>query len=233
MPMSLGFIFMATHQDRTTPNARALIDEALSLGVRNIGFKDIGLPPAELSELARAIRAGGGRVFFELVSLDPESEIRSARAAADFGVDWLLGGVSASEVAPIARENGMAYAPFPGTVRGHPSVLEGPVDEIVASAEALCALEGVRGLDLLAYRHSDPIALMNAVVSAVDLPVIVAGSIDGPARVSAVLASGAAGFTVGSSAITGAFADAARDFASQIRAIQALANDLAEPPASH
>ena len=139
-----GLHFHGDARDRTAANARALIDEALSLGVRNIGFKDIGLPPGELRELARAIRAGGARIFFELVSLDPESEISFRNGApADFGVDWLLGGVSASEVAPIAKENGIAYAPFPGSVRGHPSVLEGPVDEIVASAEALCALEGV------------------------------------------------------------------------------------------
>jgi 4-hydroxythreonine-4-phosphate dehydrogenase len=221
MPMSLGFIFMATHRDRTTPNARALIDEALSLGVGNIGFKDIGLPAAELKELTRAIRAGGARVFFELVSLDPESEIRSTRAAADFGVDWLLGGVRPSEVAPIAKSAGIAYAPFPGSVRGHPSVLEGSVERIVASAEALCALEGVCGLDLLAFRHArDPLAVLNAVVGAVDIPVIVAGSVDSPSRISAVLASGAAGFTVGSSAISGEFPAPARDFAAQIRAIQ-------------
>ena len=44
MSMSIGFIFMATRQDRTVPQARALIDEALALGVANIGFKDIGLP---------------------------------------------------------------------------------------------------------------------------------------------------------------------------------------------
>jgi 4-hydroxythreonine-4-phosphate dehydrogenase len=224
MPMSLGFIFMATHRDRTTPDARALIDEALSLGVSNIGFKDIGLPPAELKELAKAIRSGGARVFFELVSLDPESEMRSARAAADFDVDWLLGGVQASEVAPIAKAAGIAYAPFPGSVRGHPSVLEGSVEQIVASAEALCALEGVCGLDLLAFRHAgDPVAVLRAVVQAVDVPVIVAGSIDSPARIRAVLASGAAGFTVGSSAISGEFPAPARDFASQIRAIQAAA----------
>jgi len=223
MPMSLGFIFMATHRDRTTPDARELVDEALSLGVRNIGFKDIGLPAAELKELAKAIRSGGARVFFELVSLDPESEIKSARAAADFGVDWLLGGVSASEVAPIAKAAGIAYAPFPGSVRGHPSVLEGSIDEIVASAEALCALEGVCGLDLLAFRHDDPVPLMQAVVEAVSIPVIVAGSISNPRRISAVLASGAAGFTVGSSAISGEFPAPARDFASQIRAIQAAA----------
>ena len=53
MPMSLGFIFMATRQDRTTPDARARIEEALELGVRNIGFKDIGLPYPELKESGR------------------------------------------------------------------------------------------------------------------------------------------------------------------------------------
>jgi hypothetical protein len=227
MAMSLGFIFMATHQDRTTPDARARIDEALSLGVCNIGFKDVGLDPAEVRELAQAIRSGGARVFFELVSLNPESEIRSARAAADIGVDWLLGGVSASEVAPIAKAAGLAYAPFPGSVHGHPSVLEGSIESIVASAKALSALDGVRGLDLLAYRHSDPIAVMRAVVGSVDLPVIVAGSIDSPERISAVLASGAAGFTIGSSAIAGEFPAPTRDFASQIHAIQRAA---AAPP---
>ena len=67
---------------------------------------------------------------------------------------------------------------------------------------------------------------MHAVVKAVDMPVIVAGSIDSPERIGAVLASGAAGFTVGSSAISGAFSAEARDFAAQIRAIQAAASAL-------
>src|SRR5271154_7016330 len=169
MPMSLGFIFMATRRDRTTPDARARIDEALALGVRNIGFKDVGLPYAALKELAAAIRSGGARVFFEVVSLDRESELRSARAAADFGVDWLMGGVRAAEVAPIARASGLNYAPFPGAVVGHPSVLVGSIEEIAASAQALCEIDGVSGLDLLAFRHAgDPAGLMRAVVGAVD-----------------------------------------------------------------
>ena len=33
MPMAIGFIFMATRRDRTVPQARALIEEALALGV--------------------------------------------------------------------------------------------------------------------------------------------------------------------------------------------------------
>jgi DNA-binding NarL/FixJ family response regulator len=222
--MFLGFIFMATSHDRTTPDARALIDAALALGVENIGFKDIGLPRAELGELARAIRAGGARVFFEVVSLDADQELRSARAAADFGVDWLLGGTRADEVAPIAKAAGIAYAPFPGEIVGHPSVLEGTIPGIVDSARALCAIDGVAGLDLLAYRRAgDGRALTRAVVAAVDKPVIVAGSIRDPDRIEAVLASGAAGFTIGSAAIAGEFPAPSRDFADQIGAIQRAA----------
>ncbi|MGD0564253.1 MAG: 4-hydroxythreonine-4-phosphate dehydrogenase [Roseiarcus sp.] len=221
MPMAIGFIFMATRRDRTVPQARALIEEALALGVANIGFKDVGLPREALKELARAIEAGGARAFFEVVSLDRDSELASAAAAADFGVDWLLGGVRASEVARIARSAGILYAPFPGTVVGHPSALVGAIEEIEASARAFGAIEGVAGLDLLAYRHSgDVAALLRAVVGAVDKPVIVAGSIDHPGRIAMVAASGAAGFTVGSAAIEGAFPAPAREFAAQIRAIQ-------------
>ena len=219
MPMSLGFIFMATRQDRTMPDARARIEEALALGVRNIGFKDVGLPYAALKELAAAIRSGGARVFFEVVSLDREAELRSAGAAADFGVDWLLGGVRAAEVAPIARASGLNYAPFPGEVVGHPSALVGTIEAIVASAREICEIEGVCGLDLLAYRHAeDPPALIRAVVGAVDKPVIVAGSINDPIRIGVVRASGAAGFTVGSAAISGDFPASGRCAGGCIRA---------------
>ena len=98
----------------TLSDARAYIDAALALGVVNLGFKDVGLPRSALRELAQAIRAGGGRSFLEVVSLDRDSELASAAAAADFGVDWLLGGVRADEVAPIASAAGLRYAPFAG-----------------------------------------------------------------------------------------------------------------------
>jgi hypothetical protein len=221
MPMTIGFIFMATRRDRTVPQARALIDEAVELGVGNIGFKNVGLPRAALKELARAIKAAGARSFFEVVSLDRESELHSATAAADYGVDWLMGGVLADEVAPIARSAGLLYAPFPGKVVGHPSELVGATEEIAASARALAEINGVAGLDLLAYRRpGDAVALMRAVVGAVDKPVIVAGSIDDPSRIAAVAGSGAAGFTIGSAAIEGAFPAQGPGFAAQIRAIQ-------------
>jgi hypothetical protein len=224
MAPSIGFIFMATRADRTVPEARALIDAALALGVANVGFKDVGLPRAALKELAAAIRAGGASAFFEVVSLDRDAELASAAAAADLGVDWLLGGVRAREVAPIASGAGIRYAPFPGRIVGHPSLLEGAIAEIADSARAIVDVDGVAGVDLLAYRWTGDVpALMRAVVGAVDRPVIVAGSIDGESRIAAVAASGAAGFTVGSAAIEGAFAAPADDFKAQIRAIQRAA----------
>jgi hypothetical protein len=231
MPMTIGFIFMATRGDRTVPEARALIDEAVELGVANIGFKNVGLPRAALKELARAIKAAGAKSFFEVVSLDRESELHSAKAAADYGVDWLMGGVLASEVAPIARAAGLLYAPFPGAVVGHPSELVGATDEITASARTLADINGVGGLDLLAYRRQgDAPSLMRAVVGAVEKPVIVAGSIDDPSRIAAVARCGAAGFTIGSAAIEGAFPASERGFAGQIRAIQqAVANAQGRP----
>ncbi|THD46862.1 MAG: cupin [Bradyrhizobium sp.] len=228
MGLSIGFIFMATRDDVTLRDARAYIDAALALGVVNLGFKDVGLPRAALAELARAIRAGGGRSFLEVVSLDRDSELASAAAAADFGVDWLMGGVRADEVAPIARAAGLAYAPFPGEIVGHPSTLVGASEAIVESARALAGIEGVAGLDLLAYRGAcDAPALIRAVSEAVDKPVIVAGSIDEPERVRASVTGGAAGFTVGSAAIACAYAPGERDFAAQIRAILRTVAELA------
>ncbi len=222
MKKSIGFIFMATRHDRTVSDARARIEDALAAGVRNIGFKDIGLPKDDLKELTRAIHDGGAKAFLEVVSLAPEDELASARAAVDLGVDWLLGGVRAQEVAHVIAGTGIRYAPFPGRIVGHPSVLEGSITEIADSAQRLADLEAVAGLDLLAYRHAGDVpALMRAVISKVRKPVIVAGSIDRPERIHAAFDSGAAGFTIGTCALDEAFPAQRPGFPAQLAAIQA------------
>ena len=220
--MAFDFILMLTRDDRTIPDARARLDEALEGGVRHIGFKDVGLPFAELKGLAEAIRAAGGRSYLEVVSLDADSELASARAAVQLDVDCLLGGTRAEAVTACTRDHPVRYYPFPGRVAGHPSRLVGERAEIVASARRLAALEHVHGLDLLAYRHvGDVPALMRAVCDAVDAPVIVAGSIDREDRVAAAAEAGAAGFTVGTAALAGAFPAEEAGFAGQVRAILA------------
>jgi methylglyoxal synthase len=221
--MAFDFILMLTASDRTIPDARARLDEALAAGVRHIGFKDVGLPFAELKALADEIRAAGGRSYLEVVSLDAERELASARAAIDLDVDCLLGGTRAETVTEITRAHPLRYYPFPGRITGHPSVLEGPVADIVASARRLADLEHVHGLDLLAYRFAGDVpALMRAVCDAVAKPVIMAGSIDAPARISAAAEAGAAGFTVGTAALEGAFPAASPGFPGQVHAILSL-----------
>lgn len=218
--MAFDFILMLTAADRTIPDAAARLEQALEGGVRQIGFKDVGLPFAELRGLAETIRASGGRSFLEVVSLDEESELASARAAVELDVDCLLGGTRAEVVTEITRDHPLRYYPFPGHITGHPSVLEGPEDEIVASARRLADLQHVHGLDLLAYRFAGDVpALMRSVCAAVAKPVIVAGSIDSAARVAAVAEAGAAGFTVGTAALAEAFPAEGTGFAAQIRAI--------------
>ena len=156
--------------------------------------------------LARQIRDGGGSTDLEVVSLDRGSEIRSVRAAVGLGVDYLLGGTHAEDVLPLLAGTSIRYYPFPGRITGHRSLLEGSQAEIVQSAVALASHPGVAGLDLLAYRSVGNVPwLMEAVCRAVAKPVIVAGSVDRPDQIEIIRRSGAAGFTVGTSALDGRF----------------------------
>ncbi|EPG5722266.1 hypothetical protein MOW39_004744, partial [Serratia marcescens] len=182
------FIFMLTRNDSTVPDAQARLPEVLAAGVKHIGFKDIGLPLDQLKQLAQAIHAGGATAYLEVVSLDEESEMNSARAALELGVDVLMGGTRPESVLPILRQSGLRYYPFAGRISGHPSVLEGDIDDIVASARQRAALPGVTGLDLLAYRFAGDVpTLIRRVCDAVGKPVYIAGSIDREDRIAAVV----------------------------------------------
>jgi len=221
--MAFNFIFMLTSSDRTVPDARARLQDVLAGGARHIGFKDVGLPFGELQGLADDIRAAGGRSYLEVVSLDAESELASARAAVKLDVDCLLGGTRAAEVTAITRAHPIRYFPFPGQVVGHPSVLAGSIQEVVASARRLTDLEHVHGLDLLAYRFDGDVpALMRAVCGASAKPVVVAGSIDREERIEAAAEAGAAGFTVGTAALNSAFPADNAGLVAQVRSILAM-----------
>jgi 4-hydroxythreonine-4-phosphate dehydrogenase len=224
-----NFVFMLTRNDRTIAEARARLDEVIEAGVRHIGFKDIGLNAAALRELSAAIRASGARIYLEVVSLDEASEIASARTAVTLQVDFLLGGTRPGAVLPVIRDTGIGYFPFPGRVIGHPSRLVGSVGEISASAKALADLEGVDGLDLLAYRFTGDVPELIATVCKViaPKPVIVAGSIDRQERIAAVVHSGAAGFTVGTAALDGVFPARSDTLSGQLEFIQAVLLELA------
>jgi mannose-6-phosphate isomerase-like protein (cupin superfamily) len=173
-----------------------------------------------LKALNAAIKAGGANSYLEVVSLDRQSEIVSAKAAAEIGVDVLLGGTRVDDVLPIIKGSGIQYFPFAGRITGHPSVLEGTIEEIVESAKSIAAKDGVHGLDLLAYRSVENVPdLMKAVCAAVCKPVFMAGSIDTRERIAIVQGAGAAGFTIGTAALDGKYPANGTDVPSQLNAI--------------
>ena len=205
----IEFVFMLTHHDRTVDDPIAVYEQIRGCGLRYIGFKDIGVPVAELKEVCARAHGDGLEVLLEVVSTTREEELRSVAAAAEIGVDWLLGGTHPEDGLEIldARADGERprYCPFPGTVVGHPSILQGEIDEIADSARRMTALDGVYGLDLLAYRHqsADAAELTRAVVQAASGPVIAAGSVASTAQISALDRAGAWGFTIGGAIFEG------------------------------
>ena len=226
------FIFMLTRGDATLPNAAAAAGEALAAGVRHIGFKDVGAPPADLAALAAQLKAAGATTYLEVVSLDAQSELASAELALRLGVDVLMGGVRPEAVGPRVKDAPLRYFPFAGEVVGHPSVLAGSAAEIAASARRIAALPGVDGLDLLAWRSAcDGAALAREICAAVAKPVVVAGSIDCAERIAAVRLAGAHAFTVGTAAVEGAFPAAGPGLAGQLAAIAAAARAAPRPVA--
>jgi pyridoxal biosynthesis lyase PdxS len=200
------FILMLTRNDQTVTNAREVYQSVRRCGLQYVGFKDIGLPLDELKLLANDMRQDGCKVMLEVVSSTQESELRSIEAAIELKVDYLLGGRHAKEAVKLLKGRHIQYYPFAGHTLGLPTKLTGSVQEIVEDAKALCALDGVHGLDLLAYRFSGDVPdLAKQVVQAVKKPVIAAGSIDRPERVQAMRAAGMWAFTVGSALFDGLF----------------------------
>jgi pyridoxal biosynthesis lyase PdxS len=201
-----NFIFMLTQNDVTIKNAKEVYEEVRNSGLEFVGFKDVGLPFEQLKELTALMQAGGHKVMLEVVSLNKEDELKSARAAVDLGVDYLVGGKCAKEIAEILKGSPIQFYPFPGLIVGHPSKLRGTIDEIVQSAKNLAAMEGVHGLDLLAYRFDGDVEeLVERVVKAINIPLIAAGSIDTKERIEKMNSLGVWGFTVGSAIFDGKF----------------------------
>jgi hypothetical protein len=205
----IEFIFMLTRDDVTLTDARAVYQSIAGTGVRHVGCKDVGLPQDELAALMEDIRANGHQTYLEVVSETEEATLASARAAAAIGPDHLIGGTLIEPVQEILAGTGVKFFPYVGRIVGHPCLLRGSIDEIVADTERAAAL-GVDGINLLAYRYDGDVdALVRAVVGATDLPVICAGSVDSAERIRALDGAGAWAFTIGTAALDGALVDGA------------------------
>src|SRR5262245_15488895 len=97
----MDFVFMLTRADRTVADALDVLDDIRDVGLRHIGFKDVGIEPAALAEVHRKIKAMGATSYLEVVSTTPEAALQSTRVAREVGVDRLLGGTQIEQAMAI------------------------------------------------------------------------------------------------------------------------------------
>ncbi|MDH3230838.1 MAG: hypothetical protein OEN55_13695 [Alphaproteobacteria bacterium] len=218
----MDFIFMLTRADETVANGLQLLDGLAGLGLRHIGFKDVGADRATLRALSERIAAIGATSYLEVVSPGADSCLAAARTAAEIGVDRLLGGTEVDSTLEILRGTDTEYFPFPGFPAGHPTDLRGSGVHIAEHCTAFMA-KGCAGADLLAYRatEADPLDLVRSARKALGTGLlIVAGGICSKAQLADLGRAGVDAFTVGTAIFDNAFAAGEPGIANQIRAIQ-------------
>jgi hypothetical protein len=217
----MDFIFMLTRSDRTVEDCLTVFDEIAPLGLKHVGFKDVGVPPATLRQLTEAIRASGALSYMEVVSTSPEAALNSARVARDLGIDRLLGGTQVIETMQILKGSKTAYYPFPGKPVGHPTKLGGSATDVEEHSASFVAM-GCAGVDLLAYRatEADPIELIKAARRGLGKGhLIVAGSVSSRERIKAVAEAGADAFTIGTAVFDQSYSPTKGSIRSQLSAV--------------
>jgi hypothetical protein len=221
---AMDFVFMLTRNDATVENALELIEIARPLGLRHIGFKDVGADASTLQSLVAAIRATGASPWMEVVSTTREAELGSIALARELGVDLLMGGVHVEEGSRILEGSATRYLPFAGKPSGHPTRLSGSAADVEADCRAFAAM-GCAGVDILAYRatEAEPIELVAACRRGFSEKgaVVVAGSVNSADRIAAIRAAGADAFTIGTAVIEASYAPGAGPLAAQLKAVQA------------
>ncbi len=204
----MDFIFMLTRQDQTVEDCLEVFEALRPLGLKHMGFKDVGVGHPTLERLHRAIKESGATSYMEVVSTTPDAALNSARAARRLGVDRLMGGTDVTGTMDILAGTSTAYFPFPGRPTGHPTRLGGGAAEVEEQCRRFLG-QGCAGVDLLAYRatEAEPLDLIGAARRGLGSAgiLIVAGSIDSPERIRAVAAAGTDAFTIGSAAFDGSF----------------------------
>lgn len=220
----MDFIFMLTRQDQTIHDCLELFDTIEPIGLKHVGFKDVGVDVERLVELNRRIRASGATSYMEVVNPDPTQTLVAARTAVEVGVDCLLGGTDADGILEALGGSGIAYYPFPGRPEGHPTRLHGTVETIATDTRRFMEI-GCAGVDLLALRatESEPLTLIRAARESLGDRgrLIVAGSVNSPDTIRAIAEAGADAFTIGSAVLEGGFSPRKGLVTSQLRDVLA------------
>ncbi|KAI5935401.1 PHD finger protein 20-like protein 1 [Manis javanica] len=143
------FIFMLTQQDKTIADARERLREVLAQGVRHVGFRHRPALP-QLRELARSGRAVPGSIWKSSALTGPARWLRPARRWSSV---WTFSWAARARggAARAARQRHCLLSVSRQDQRASGARFQaGP--RTSWPARAASRLEGVHGLDLLAYR---------------------------------------------------------------------------------
>jgi len=196
--MAPKLITMLTYNDETVKNALEVFNQCAELPCDFWGFKDIGLPLDQMKQLVNRMKEAGKTTFLEIVSLKEHECLAGAKVAVDCEFDYLMGTVFYNSVFEYLKDKPIKFLPFCGKVSGHPSIVEGTIEEAIDDGKKMEKI-GVDGFDLLAYRYvGDAEQLAREFIQAIDSPVVIAGSIDSFARLDKIKELDPWAFTIGS-----------------------------------
>jgi len=196
--MKSNLIVMLTHNDKTVKEANSIFNDCADLPINFWGFKDVGIPNSQMSDLINEMKDRGKTTFLEIVSYTEAECMQGAKFAVQYGFDYLMGTLFYPSVWKYLKDQDIKYFPFVGKVYGSPSILEGSTESMIHESEFFES-EGIDGVDLLAFRHkNNPESLAKEFIKGSKVPVILAGSIDSFERIEFVDQATPWAFTMGS-----------------------------------
>jgi len=191
-------VVMLTYNDMTVTNAHEIFEQCKDTKATCWGFKEEPLAIEDMKKLFAYMKECGKTTSLEVVVYDEEAGLKGAGMAAECGCDILMGTVFHESILNFCKENNLKYMPFVGRVYERPSILDGSIDDMIAEAKDYIA-RGCDGIDLLGYRYvGDAYELNRRVVSEVDAPVCIAGSVDSFERLDEIKEINPRSFTIGS-----------------------------------
>lgn len=214
---------MLTEGDQTIQGWSEVLDLLDGVGLSHIGCKEVGISSDDLKSVVAKINGMGATSYIELVGTTAAESIQAAENAIAAGAHRVLGGVDPEAIQAACRGR-VEYLPFPGKPEGHPTVLGGSPDQVLADCARFTAM-GCAGVDLLAYRatQADPLDLVRAARKTTDGYLAVAGSIATGEQLEALCDAGADGFTVGTAVFDGSFFPEATSMGDRVSRILAAA----------
>ena len=202
--MKPDIIVMLTHNDVTVPDGLEIFESCKDLPVKDWGFKNVGPSYEDRMAIARAMKAAGKTLYYEVISYNDDAYREAAEFAAEAGVDVVTGTKYSPLLHGLLKEAGIGYSPFVGKVgcvwNGRSGMLMGDYDEIAAEGVDLIKNKGTTGLDVSAYRHIEsPEKVISTLRAALpDAHICIAGSVDSFEKIDFLAENNIDKFTMGS-----------------------------------